>query len=278
MATRIIPILCLAILAGCSQSFPSASTSGEQSPSPTAIPVSVPSATPVASSSSTPTPQTERDYFQEAIAKADRAARMAQNATSNDDWTLVVNLYQQTIDLLKQVPQNNANYAEAQEKLKEYQTNLASAQTKRDRPTNIVATTPRPSPQSAQPARSTSQASAAMTAQEFLESIYFHRVINQGYSGGTLWCASSEILETSFFSPRSYEILNITEHGQGASATVRIESSNRGGQPIINNWSFYLKKEQTTTERNYLQQNSPVTAQAWRNSIGGWCVAMINES
>lgn len=284
MISRTLLILSLSLLSGCSQSV--SLISAKSSPEPTiASPIVVASAA-TPSASPTPSPLATRDYFKEASAKAERAARMAQNATSKDDWTLIANLYKQTIDLLKQVPKDNSSYTKAQQKLKEYQANLTAAQSKSNRPTNIIVTPtppPPPSPSPTQQARnnrsgrSTPHAPVAMSAREFLENVYFRSVVDQGYSGDSYWCASSEILTSSFFAPRSYQILNLLDSPQFADATVRIESSNRGGQPIISDWSFYLKREQTVTERDYRQQHSPVSARAWNQSVGGWCVALINE-
>lgn len=225
------------------------------------------------SPSPSPTATPQVNYLEQAISKAARAARMSKEASSKDDWTLIANQYQQSITLLRKIQKSDTDYAKAQAKLKEYQPLLASAQAKQNRPIETAAIDPRPVQHSA-PAIAQS---APMTARQFLEAVYFPQVIDQGYSGESLWCAEYEILASSLFAPRSYEILSISENNRGASAIARIESSNRGGQPIINNWSFYLNKGATTGEREYRKQNSPVSAQAWRNSVGGWCISLISE-
>lgn len=66
--------------------------------------------------------------YQEAINLASGAVTLRQQATSSDDWDLIVGRWQQAIEKLKQVPATDQNHAMAQTKLQEYQRNLAQAQ------------------------------------------------------------------------------------------------------------------------------------------------------
>lgn len=70
----------------------------------------------------------ETDVFLEAENKAISAKNIAQIAQTKEDWTLVVNRWQQAIDLIKAVPRSNPKYALAQKQLAEYQTGLNDAE------------------------------------------------------------------------------------------------------------------------------------------------------
>ncbi len=266
-----------------------AGLSGCVQPTQTASEAPAPIATPVVAlvSSPAPTPHPEQDYFGDAVEKALRANEMSKGAVSNDDWALVVRSWQQSIDLLKQVPKTSANYAKAQTKLKEYSTVLASAKTKAGRSTSLPPVrppSPAPSPQVqpspvvvAQPIAQKPQPLAPVTVQDFMEEQYFTETIGRGGSGQGYWCQEYLSLESSLFAPRSYEILNVhtAPNGRGGSVTARIESSNRGGQPVIANWSFAVMKGQTVSEYEYKKDNSPVTAEVFRKQVGGWCLASV---
>ncbi len=245
-----------------------------------------------ASSSPLPTLQleaeatSEQNYYANAVAKAVRAAQLSKGALSNDDWVLIAQLWQQSVDLLKQVPKTNPNYAQAQTNLKNYSQSLALAKTKTGRPTNLtIQSTPIPAAPGAQvkqpqPDAVIPKAPTAMSVSQFIEQVYFDEVINRGGSGNSLWCTTNEASQSALFAPRSYQVLNVhlAPNGSGGSVTARINSSNRGGQPIIANWVFAVTKGQTIGERDLKAQNSPVTAQQYRKGVGGWCMAMMFES
>lgn len=80
----------------------------------------------------TPAPETAQaaqiNYYQRAINRASSAVAIGQTAQSQDDWKLAVGRWQQAIALLQKVPQENPNYSAAQQKIKEYQQNLAATQ------------------------------------------------------------------------------------------------------------------------------------------------------
>lgn len=73
----------------------------------------------------------------------------------------------------------------------------------------------------------------------------------KGNLGTRYW--ESEILAKQFFTPTSWDILDVTVFGTMGTATVRIESSTKGGMPIRKNWSFMMSNE------------------------NGWKVSMISE-
>lgn len=89
-------------------------------------PVSTPSPAPTPVPSPSPTSQT--DPYEEAISRATSAVTFAQTAQSGDDWSLVAGRWQQAIDLLREVPASSPNYQVAQQKITEYQSNLAVAE------------------------------------------------------------------------------------------------------------------------------------------------------
>jgi len=66
--------------------------------------------------------------------------------------------------------------------------------------------------------------------------------VMRGKSISEYWCPQFSALQSHLFSPRTFQILDESEKRAGNMAmyTVRIESSNRGGMPIINNWLFIL--------------------------------------
>lgn len=65
--------------------------------------------------------------YTDAINLASSAVGLGQQATSSDDWDLVVSRWEQSIQELKRVPTEDQHYAIAQTKIKEYERNLAHA-------------------------------------------------------------------------------------------------------------------------------------------------------
>jgi hypothetical protein len=76
----------------------------------------------------TAAPPAEADLFRAAVNAAQSASNQAQTATTAAQWQAVADAWAQSIDLMKQVPQSDPNYAVAQQKAKDYQPNLAYAQ------------------------------------------------------------------------------------------------------------------------------------------------------
>lgn len=95
---------------------------------------------------------------------------------------------------------------------------------------------------------------------------YFNAVINQGDSGSRFWCSNKRDLETSFFSPTAYRILsaNVSQNGIGRYFVVRVNSSNRSGQPVVQNWMMAVDKEPN--------------ARLARNFPGGYCLGLVTEN
>ncbi|NER48325.1 MAG: aspartyl protease [Symploca sp. SIO1A3] len=93
------------------------------SPTPTPKPKASPSPSPTASAANS-------DAYPHAIDIATGAITIAKSAVSRDDWDLVASQWQRAIDLLKSVPASDANYANAQQRLPQYQRFMAEAKTK----------------------------------------------------------------------------------------------------------------------------------------------------
>lgn len=84
-------------------------------PSPMATPTSQPSLSP-------------QEAYERALDAAYSATTIAQSAQSFSDWQLVINRWQEAIQLLQRVPSSSSYYAIAKEKLSQYQRNLSLAQ------------------------------------------------------------------------------------------------------------------------------------------------------
>lgn len=117
---RFIPIFCLGTLIAC-QAEPDEMTQ-----------VSIPSVpaeivAPAATNSFTASADSQAAAYQDAINLASSAFTLGQQATSPDDWDLIVSRWDQAIQRLKEVPTGDQNYGTAQTKIKDYERNLAQA-------------------------------------------------------------------------------------------------------------------------------------------------------
>ncbi|MEM7066236.1 MAG: retropepsin-like aspartic protease [Cyanobacteria bacterium P01_B01_bin.77] len=65
--------------------------------------------------------------YREAINLASGAVTLGQQATSLDDWELIVGRWEQSIEKLQDVPESDQHYATAQTKLQDYGRHLAQA-------------------------------------------------------------------------------------------------------------------------------------------------------
>ena len=74
---------------------------------------------------SSPLTKPKSDLFSAALNRGMSAAVLAQSASAEDDWKLVASKWQEAIGLLKTVPQQHPNYGKVQNKIAEYQRNLA---------------------------------------------------------------------------------------------------------------------------------------------------------
>lgn len=121
-----LSILLLVIAVGCSQ--PESPQATGVSPEPSK-PIAATSPKPPTSvkALSAPASFPQSDPFPEVIDTAMDAATITQSAVSPDDWKLVVSKWQQAIALLKTVPPSHPKKALAQQKIGEYQRNLAYA-------------------------------------------------------------------------------------------------------------------------------------------------------
>ena len=117
-------------------------------------------------------------------------------------------------------------------------------------------------PQTSTISESTPEPAIDTSAESFL-TMFLDEITTTSSDGTSSWCKSKEILISTLFSPRAYTILNFNETNNSFYASVRIESSNRGGSPIISTWSFYGNKE---------------PAMVYAASNHGWCVAHIRKS
>ena len=108
----------------------------------------------------------------------------------------------------------------------------------------------------------TSSAHAALTT--YLDSI------TKGGSLGFNWCADHAIMATEFFAPTRYEILSQPDrelrYSDAVGAywsvhTVRLWSSNKGGSPIVKDWSISLG----WSEKKYAQAGTL-----------SWCIRIVS--
>ncbi|MBD1913490.1 MULTISPECIES: hypothetical protein [unclassified Leptolyngbya] len=81
----------------------------------------------------------EVDHFRDGVNQAMQAAQQTQAATTPEQWTQVVELWEGAIASMQNVPLNNEKYATAQQKAEEYEKNLAYAR----RNSGFVAASPK---------------------------------------------------------------------------------------------------------------------------------------
>lgn len=102
--------------------------------SPAAPIESISTANPVAATAA----PASKDPFQLGIERASSAYKIGKSAESRDDWRLVASRWQQAIELMKSVPAANARHSQAQQKIVQYQQNLAHAQQRANRSTKAA--------------------------------------------------------------------------------------------------------------------------------------------
>lgn len=76
------------------------------------------------STASTPSPTPAATPFRDAVNKAMQASTATQTAATPEQWQEVSQQWQASIDLMAKVPEGDANYSIAQQKIGEYQRNL----------------------------------------------------------------------------------------------------------------------------------------------------------
>jgi predicted aspartyl protease len=94
-------------------------------PSP---PISV--AAPIIQPSPQPARQNDEQLYQSALTKADSAKAISQSAASKDDWILIANNLQGSVEILKSIDPTSAQYNLATKVLPEYEQQLATARQK----------------------------------------------------------------------------------------------------------------------------------------------------
>lgn len=72
-------------------------------------------------------PATVENPFAEAVRRATSAAEATQTASTPEEWQAVATDWEAAITLMQAVPQDNPNYATAQDRIPTYQNNLAYA-------------------------------------------------------------------------------------------------------------------------------------------------------
>ena len=82
------------------------------------------------------------DTYTLAMDKADSAVTISQSAQSQDDWNLVINRWQQAVQLMRAVPGNSARHTQAKAKIAEYERNLAIARQQVARISSSLPATP----------------------------------------------------------------------------------------------------------------------------------------
>jgi predicted aspartyl protease len=91
-------------------------------------PISVAAPTPQASQQ--PIRQNNEELYQEALTKADSAKAISQSAASKDDWILVANNLQGSVEILHSIDPTSPQYNLAAKVLPEYEQQLATARQK----------------------------------------------------------------------------------------------------------------------------------------------------
>jgi hypothetical protein len=231
----------------------------------------------------------KNDPFSQGMAKAEEAVQLQPYAILEADWNQVARSWQQAINFLKNVSQNHPQKDLANQKISEYSKNLTYAKQQANSmrqaaavaiqsSSSIPEPAPQPSPpkppasnqkpsppkppasnqKSSPPKPSNSnqkpnQLPPSNSARDFLED-YLNDVVNKGNYGYGYWCKSSKDLVSRLYSPRNYQILDVNDYSNKASAVVRIDSSTKGGFAVTQNWNFYLDQE-----------------------AGKWCLTLIME-
>jgi clan AA aspartic protease (TIGR02281 family) len=81
-------------------------------------------------SSPPPVQKNEGEIYQQALARADAANAIGQSAASKDDWFLVVNNLEDSVQMLKSIAPNSSEYMLAAKVLPKYERELATAKQK----------------------------------------------------------------------------------------------------------------------------------------------------
>ena len=219
----------------------------------------------------------KNDPFSQGMAKAEETVQLQPYAILEADWNQVARSWQEAINFLKNVSENHPQKDLANQKISEYSKNLTYAKQQANSMRQAAAVViqssssiPEPAPQPSPPKPPASnqkpsppkpsnsnqkpnQLPPSNSAKDFLED-YLNDVVNKGNYGYGYWCKSSKDLVSRLYSPRNYQILDVYDYSNIASAVVRIDSSTKGGFAVTQNWDFSLHQE-----------------------AGKWCLALIME-
>jgi len=247
------------------------------------------------------TPEILNNNFSEGMAKIEEAIQLESYAIVEQDWTQVVQRWEEGITLLKNVTANDPNKKLANQNINKYspKLNLAKEKLKLLAEVNNPTTTEENDPEistsevsdsnqqsyspqviPSQPA-TTSQItnsnneSEAATEKKLIEEFinqYFDATVNKGSDGYEYWCEKG-LLQSKIIAPRKWELLDITlesrekhsHDGQGkfiGRIITRVDSSTAGGLPIINNWVFNVIKQDPNINNSY---------------PGRYCVTILNK-
>jgi hypothetical protein len=153
----VVSLSLLILIAGCTNSVLPIST--DSSPSASVSTASAPEDPNLEPSANLPEATSGGSSFQAALDTGMSAAIAAQTAVSQDDWGLVASRWQRAIAQLETVPASDANYSRVQQKIAEYQRNLAIAQRQAQAP--VAANPPVPTSNSTPVAASTPAAESS---------------------------------------------------------------------------------------------------------------------
>jgi clan AA aspartic protease (TIGR02281 family) len=95
-----------------------------------AAPQPLPASTPSVQPSPQPVAQNDGEVYQEALAKADAANAIGQSAPSKDDWFLVTQRLEESVQMLKSIAPTSSQYVLAAKVLPKYEQQLATARQK----------------------------------------------------------------------------------------------------------------------------------------------------
>lgn len=105
-----------------------------------------------------------------------------------------------------------------------------------------------------------------LKARKFLES-FLTEITTGGFNGSSYFCKADNSFR--FYSPRKYEILRLEPGNENSMiGSVRLESSNAGGVPIIKNWSFFMTPGKPE-ESSYIKDKEAVEQR--------YCILLVTD-
>lgn len=204
------------------------------------------------------------------------AAKFASIAQDEADWKTVVDLWLKAVQLLEKVPKDHKDYTLAQQKLIEYKKNADLTKNKVQKvaegnnqlvsassPSSPDSTASQSQPKAVPSQPKPQQQEMPVDMAKQLLNTWINAITKEGDDGTRYWCSQYAILQSSLFAPRKVEILDYFTSGDIARVKLRIESSNKGGQAIIADWSLGMTKEEDAERAKQLP--------------GGWCIADLSN-